>query len=259
MDNEKMRLNHYIAESGLCSRREADRLIERGEVTVNGVPAALGLTVGAGDEVCVSGEVIRRGGGSVTLLVYKPKGITSTADKADPDNIIDYVNYPKRLFTVGRLDKDSEGLILLTNNGDYVNALLRPENNHEKVYRVKVDKPLTDDFIKAMSRGVKIFNPVTGKNVITKRCQITKTSKNSFEITLTQGYNRQIRRMCEALGCRVTSLLRTKFLFLEINGLKCGKWRRLTSTETARLDKLCAPYLDKQKQDKQNKQEETEE
>ena len=256
MDIEKVRLNHYIAESGLCSRREADRLIERGEVTVNGVPAVLGLAVGAGDEVCVSGEIIKRGGGGVTLLVYKPKGITSTADKSDPDNIIDYVGYPKRLFTVGRLDKDSEGLILLTNNGDYVNALLRPENNHEKVYSVKADKPLTDDFIKAMSRGVRIYNPVTDKNVLTKRCQITKTGKNGFEITLTQGYNRQIRRMCEALGYRVTSLLRTRFLFLEINGLKYGKWRHLTSTETARLDKLCAPYLNKQKQEKQQETEE---
>ena len=244
---DKIRLNRYIAESGLCSRREADKLIEKGEVTVNGVTATLGQAAGAGDEVCVSGETVKAGGASgVTLLVYKPKGITSTADKSDPDNIIDYVNFPKRLFTVGRLDKDSEGLILLTNNGAYVNALLRPENAHEKQYSVKVDKPLTPEFISAMAKGVKIFNPVTERNVITKRCKLTKTGKNTFDIILTQGYNRQIRRMCEVLNFRVTALLRTRFLFLEIGGLKTGKWRHLTSTETARLDRLCAACSDKQ-------------
>ena len=250
-NNDKIRLNRFIAESGVCSRREADKLIESGEVTVNGVLAALGTIVGGNDEVCVSGEIIRRSSKNVTLLVYKPKGVTSTTDKSEPDNIIDYVNYPKRLFTVGRLDKDSEGVILLTDNGNYVNALLRPETGHEKVYAVKTDKPVTDEFIRAMSKGVKIHNPVTDKYVTTKPCKITKTGKNAFDITLTQGYNRQIRRMCEALGYRVTSLLRTKFLFLDLTGLKYGKWRRLTSTETARLDRLCAPYLYKQKQSRE--------
>lgn len=250
MEDEKIRLNHYISRSGYCSRREADRLIESGEVTVNGVPAVLGQSVGRGDEVSVSGEDIGGGAKTVCLLVYKPKGVTSTADKGDPDNIIDYVNYPKRLFTVGRLDKDSEGAILLTNNGDYVNALLRPETGHEKVYSVKVDKPVTEEFIKAMAAGVRIYNPVKDESVMTKPCKVFKTGKYSFEIILTQGYNRQIRRMCEALDYRVSSLIRTKFLFLTLDGLKYGKWRRLTSTETARIDALCRPYLNKQKQGK---------
>lgn len=249
MENESIRLNHYISKSGFCSRREADKYIGRGEVTVNGQTARLGQTVKPGDEVCVSGEPVEGAAkGTVCLLVYKPKGITSTADKADPDNIIDYVNYPKRLFTVGRLDKDSEGVLLLTNNGDYVNALLRPETGHEKVYRVTVDKPVTDEFITAMSKGVRIYNPVRDESVVTKPCNISKAGKHGFEIILTQGYNRQIRRMCEALGYRVTSLIRTKFLFLTLDGVKCGKWRRLTSTELMRIDRLCAPYLSRQKQ-----------
>ena len=246
MEDKGIRLNHYISKSGYCSRRKADRHIENGDVTVNGSPAKLGQAVLRGDEVCVLGETIEDGGaGAVCLLLYKPKGVTSTTDKTDPDNIIDYVNYPKRLFTVGRLDKDSEGAILLTNNGDYVNALLRPETGHEKVYNVKVDKPLADEFIRAMAAGVRIYNPVREESVMTKPCTVAKTGKYTFEITLTQGYNRQIRRMCEAFDYRVTSLLRTRFLFLTLDGIKYGKYRRLTSTELARIDRLCAPYLKK--------------
>lgn len=230
----------------MCSRRAADRLIESGAVTLNGKTAQLGLTVEDGDEVCVSGKLIKAAESFEYLLVYKPSGITSTTDTADKDNIIDYVNYEKRLFTVGRLDKDSEGAILLTDNGNCVNALLRSENEHEKVYRVRVDKPIGQQFLKVMAAGVEIYNPVSDQRVITKPCKIIATGENIFEITLTQGYNRQIRRMCQALGYTVTSLLRTRFLFLTLDGLKKGGWRKLTAEEKNKIETITARELSKQ-------------
>jgi len=230
-----MRLNQFIAETGICSRREADKKIENGEVIVNGAAAVLGMSVGDSDDVRLNGERIGRMFERVCILVNKPAGITSTTDKSDKTNIIRYVSCSKRLFTVGRLDKDSEGAILLTNDGNLVNALLRAENGHEKVYSVRTDKPVTAEFLTAMSEGIKIYNPVRNEYTVTLSCKVIKTGKNAFEITLVQGLNRQIRRMCAALGYRVWSLTRTKFLFLTLNGLSVGKWRLLTAEETEKL------------------------
>lgn len=233
-----MRLNQYIAESGLCSRREADKIIAAGQVTVNGKPAELGMQVGEGDSVKVKGKVISPESERIFILVNKPIGVTSTTNKKDKTNIIDYVNHPKRLFTIGRLDKNSTGAILLTNDGTMVNKLLRSENEHEKTYVVQVNKPVTNTFLTAMGAGVKIFNPDINADVITKPCKIKRLGNDKFEIILTQGYNRQIRRMCEELGYRVVALNRIKFLFLTLDGLKLGSFRNLTKEEVARLDKV---------------------
>ena len=222
----------------MCSRREADKLIEDCAVTVNGVTATLGMQVSDIDIVKVKGEPIQEKATRVVLLVNKPVGITSTTDKSDKTNIIDFVNYRTRLFTIGRLDKDSQGAILLTNDGNLVNELLRSENEHEKTYVVSVDKNITDEFICKMSNGVKIYNPVSNTYVITKPCKVKKLSSKSFEIVLTQGYNRQIRRMCRANGFKVTSLVRVKFLFLTLSNLKPGEWRELTNDEILKLDGL---------------------
>lgn len=239
-----MRLNQYIAESGMCSRREADKHIENGEVKINGKVAVLGTQVNDGDSVLVNGKVVNKESDRVVLLLNKPLGVTSTTNKFDKSNIIDFVNYPKRLFTIGRLDKNSEGAILLTNDGSLVNSLLRSENGHEKTYVVYVNKTITAGFIASMSSGVKIFNPVLNADVTTKPCKIKQLSNKSFEIILTQGFNRQIRRMCEAHDYKVTSLTRTKFMFLTLNTLKVGEWRFLTNKELAQLDKM---KIDKKK------------
>lgn len=234
-----MRINQYIAESGICSRREADRLIGEGRVTLNGVVAVLGSKVCEGDAVAVNGRAVVKEEERVCILVNKPCGITSTTDTAEKSNIIDFVGFPKRLFTIGRLDKDSEGAILLTNVGDYVNKLLRSEHGHEKVYYVRVNKPVTTAFLTGMSQGVDIYNPVLDKMVTTKPCRVLQSGARAFEITLTQGFNRQIRRMAEAFGYEVTYLKRTRFLFLTLKGLDTGEWRRLTADEMSRLDELC--------------------
>jgi 23S rRNA pseudouridine2604 synthase len=231
-----MRLNQFIAECGLCSRREADRKIEEGEVTVNGTVAVIGMSVSDTDDIKINGAAVKREDERVCILVNKPAGITSTTDLADKTNIINFVNYPKRLFTVGRLDKDSEGAILLTNDGNLVNALLRAENGHEKVYSVKVDKPVTAEFLEGLARGVKIYNPVRNEHTVTLPCEVKRTGERTFEITLKQGLNRQIRRMCSALGYKVVSLVRIKFLFLNLDGLPKGKWRKLTYEEIRELD-----------------------
>lgn len=233
-----MRLNQYISESGMCSRREADKLIENLSVTVNGKVASLGVQVVNGDVVKVNGQSVGPKSDRVVLLVNKPVGITSTTDKSDKTNIIDFVNYKERLFTIGRLDKDSQGAILLTNNGHLVNLLLRSENQHEKTYVVNVDKNITNEFLKEMSFGIKIYNPVSNSYVTTKPCKIRQLSKFSFEIILTQGLNRQIRRMCQALNYKVTSLVRAKFLFLTLENLKPGQWRKLTKSELEKLYEL---------------------
>ena len=229
-----MRINKYIASTGLCSRRKAEEFIEKGVVTINGQVAVLSSTVEDEDEVRLNGKVIKAKEDFVVLLFNKPKGVTSTTDKKDKDNIIDYINYPERIFPIGRLDKDSTGLILLTNNGDLVNECLRVENGHEKEYVVSVDKNITPDFLNKMSKGVTIYNPVTDCNVVTLPCDIRKTGKNRFNIILKQGYNRQIRRMCAALGYHVESLNRIRFMHLHLD-VEPGKYRLLTSAE---IDKL---------------------
>lgn len=229
-----MRINKYIASSGLCSRRKAEEYIEKGQVTINGEVAILSSTVDDGDEVRLNGKIIESKNDFVVLLFNKPKGITCTTELKVKDNIIDYINYPERIFPIGRLDKDSEGLILLTNNGDLVNECLRVENGHEKEYVVHVNKEVTDDFIEKMSQGVRIFNPVTNKHVVTLPCDIKKTGRNSFNIILKQGYNRQIRRMCAVFEYQVTSLKRIRFMNLHLD-VKTGEYRLLTSSEINKL------------------------
>lgn len=220
-----MRLNKYISETGLCSRREADRLIETGQVTVNGQRATLGTQVEEGDDVRVRGKPLGEKKKSTYIALNKPVGITCTTDLRDPDNIIDFIGYPERIFPIGRLDKDSEGLILLTNNGDIVNDILRAEHNHEKEYIVTVDRPLTQDFLQAMSQGVPILDTVT------KPCKVSFVSKNTFRIILTQGLNRQIRRMCEYFGYNVRKLQRIRIINVTLGSLQVGQCRYLTEDE----------------------------
>lgn len=227
-----IRLNKVISDSGLCSRREADNFIETGRVTVNGKQAEVGMRVGPADVVRVDGHIVKQQEEAVYIALNKPVGITCTTDQTDPDNIIDFVNYPNRIFNIGRLDKDSEGLILLTNDGGIVNKILRASNNHEKEYEVMVNKPITDDFISKMAGGV----PILG--TMTKKCKVEKEADNRFRITLTQGLNRQIRRMCEALGYDVVKLKRVRIMNISIAKLPLGQWRFLTEKELSELMEL---------------------
>ena len=218
-------LNKFIADSGLCSRREADALIKDGKVQINGVIAKGGNRVEEGDEVLVNGKLVGPQQEKVYLAFHKPVGITCTGDKKDKDNIIDFINYPKRIFYVGRLDKMSEGLILMTNDGDIVNKILRAENSHEKEYIVSVNTPITKDFIKSMRSGVPILD------TITKKAFVQKMDDYRFRIILTQGLNRQIRRMCEALDYHVTRLRRVRVMHIQLGKLPVGKHRQLTKNE----------------------------
>jgi len=220
-----VRLNKYLAESGACSRREADQWIEAGRVTVNGARAALGAQIGEADEVRVDGAPLRPRPKRVYLALNKPVGIECTTDRDVPGNIVDFVGYPERIFPIGRLDKDSEGLILLTNDGDIVNTVLRAENEHEKEYVVAVDRPLTGSFLAGMATGVPILDTVTGP------CRLTQVGRNTFRIILTQGLNRQIRRMCEHFGYTVRRLQRVRIMHVHLGSLPVGKWRPLTPAE----------------------------
>lgn len=224
---DNVRLNKFISESGLCSRREADRFIEKGLVLINGRKAIIGDQVKVGDIVRVNGHELepRTGEDLVFIALNKPAGITSTTEEGVRDNIIQFVNYSKRIFPIGRLDKDSQGLIFLTNNGDMVNKILRAGNKHEKEYVVTVNKPLTDEVIRGMSNGV----PMLG--VTTKKCKITQESANTFRIILVQGLNRQIRRMCEHFGYEVIKLERVRIMHIGLKGLPVGDWRDLTQNE----------------------------
>ena len=226
-------LNKYISSTGRCSRREADLWIEIGRVRINGKIAKKGNRVNEDDVVTLDGKRIgaqsNRQKKKIYLAVHKKPGITCTTDRSDPDNIIDYVNYPKRIFPIGRIDKASSGLILMTNDGDIVNKILRSENEHEKEYIVTVHKPLKPEFIKGMASGV----PIMGKR--TKRCQVKSVGKSTFKIVLTEGMNRQIRRMCEHFGYRVLSLKRTRIMNIELGDLKVNMWRNLKSSELSGL------------------------
>jgi 23S rRNA pseudouridine2604 synthase len=224
-----MRINKYIAETGYCSRRETDRLIEAKRVTLNGEICELGSQVQPGDIVLIDGKPIKEKPEPVYIALNKPVGITCTAEKHVEGNIIDFVNHPKRIFPIGRLDKDSQGLILLTNDGDIVNRILRSENGHEKEYIVTVDKPITNLFIKGMSNGVEILGEVT------KKCEVTRISDKVFRIILTQGLNRQIRRMCKAFGYRVMKLERIRIMNIKLEDLPIGEWRDLTKQEKDQL------------------------
>lgn len=234
MEQELKRLNKFIGETGHCSRREADDLIENGRVTVNGQPAVMGMKVTADAEVRIDGKLIREPHEQpVYIALHKPPGIECTTNLEVKDNIIDYLNYPKRVFPIGRLDKASEGLILLTNDGDIVNKILRARNNHEKEYLVTVDKPISPRFISRMAAGVPILDTVT------RECEVEQTGKNTFRIILTQGLNRQIRRMCEFLGYEVTRLIRTRIINIKLD-LPLGRHRELTADEIAQLNELIA-------------------
>jgi 23S rRNA pseudouridine2604 synthase len=224
-----MRLNKYLAETGACSRREADQWIEAGRVTVNGGRAVLGTQVTEGDEVRVDGQPLRGKPRRVYLALNKPVGIECTTDRDVPGNIVDFVGYPERIFPIGRLDKDSEGLILLTNDGDIVNTVLRAEHEHEKEYVVAVDRPLTGAFLAGMAAGVPILETVTNP------CRITQVGRNTFRIVLTQGLNRQIRRMCEHFGYTVRRLQRVRIMHVHLGELPVGRWRPLTAAELCGL------------------------
>lgn len=225
MANGTLRLNKYLSERGLCSRREADAWIAAGRVTVNGAVATLGTQAGPADDVRVDGEPVGAPSRHVYLALHKPVGVECTTDPRVPGNIADFVGHHQRVFPIGRLDKDSEGLLLLTNDGDIVNLLLRSEHEHEKEYVVTVDRPVTDDFLRGMSSGVRILDQVT------KRCRVEKVGKNTFRIVLTQGLNRQIRRMCDVFGYTVRRLVRVRFVNVRLDGLAPGKWRNLTRGE----------------------------
>ena len=229
-----MRINKYIASTGMCSRRKAEEFVEQGLVTINGEIAVLSSTVNEGDIVKLKGKEIKAKEQHVVLLFNKPKGITCTTELHVKDNIIDYIHYPERIFPIGRLDKDSQGLILLTNDGDLVNECLRVENGHEKEYVVKVDKPITPEFLEKMAKGVKIFNPVNKSYVTTLPCTIKQSGKNTFNIILKQGYNRQIRRMCSAFDYKVESLKRIRFMHLHLD-VKEGQYRLLDEQEIMKL------------------------
>jgi 23S rRNA pseudouridine2604 synthase len=224
-----LRLNKYISETGVCSRREADKWIEAGRITCNGQLAVLGTQVQPGDEVRVDGELIGAKKKQIYIALNKPVGITCTTEAHIEDNIIDFVGYSERIFPIGRLDKDSEGLILLTNNGDIVNEILRSENNHEKEYIVTVDRPITDLSLRMMASGVKI------RGELTKPCKIRRADQQTFRMILTQGLNRQIRRMCSALGYKVQRLQRVRIMNIQLGTLSAGKWRHLTDPELAGL------------------------
>ena len=219
------RLNKFISETGLCSRREADKLVEEGRVTVNGSIPLLGTQVSEVDEIKIDGKLLKQKSKLVYLAFNKPVGITCTTDRNKKDNIIDFIKYPQRIFPIGRLDKPSEGLIFLTNDGDIVNKILRAGNNHEKEYVVTVDKAITPAFITAMGNGVPILDTVT------KKCFVEQESSTSFRIILTQGLNRQIRRMCDSLGYHVRQLRRTRIMNIQLKGIKEGEWRLLTKEE----------------------------
>lgn len=226
-------LNKFISDSGYCSRREADKFIEQGRVTINGEYATKGSRVKPGDKVTVDGEKIKRKQEEfVYLALNKPKGITCTTDLKDKTNIIDFVGYKSRIFPIGRLDKLSEGLIFLTNNGDIVNKILRVGNNHEKEYIVTVDKPFSLEFVNRMSDGVKILGTYT------KKCTVVQLSPNKFKIILKQGLNRQIRRMCEALGYKVTALVRVRIMNITLANIPSGKWRYFTQEEVGLMQDL---------------------
>ena len=230
--SNSIRLNKAISSTGFCSRRAADKLIEEGKVLLNGKVGTLGDKVIDTDEIIVDGKLLERTSKLVYIALNKPVGITCTTERQIKGNIIDFVKHQERIFPIGRLDKPSEGLIFLTNDGDIVNKILRAGNNHEKEYAVMVDKPVTNDFIRQMSEGVPILGTVT------KKCFVEKESEFVFKITLTQGLNRQIRRMCDYLGYRVYRLKRLRIMNVTLDGIAPGKWRNLTAQELKEINEM---------------------
>lgn len=231
MSDSSISLNKYISSTGICSRREADKWIDAGRVKINDVLAKKGNRVNEGDTVTIDDKPLKGKPKLVYIALNKPPGITCTTDLKDKDNIIDFVNHPKRIFPIGRLDKPSSGLILLTNDGDIVNKILREEYNHEKEYIVTTDRIITNDFIEKMSNGIPILN------TITKKCIVNKKGKKTFSIILTQGLNRQIRRMCDYLGYKVITLKRVRIMNIQLGTLKPGQWRDLSEKEFKALER----------------------
>lgn len=234
MEENGVRINKYLSSAGVCSRREADRQIEEGRVTIDGRMASAGDRVFPGQQVCFDGRPVGKEEEKILIAVYKPVGIVCTAQKREKNNIVDFIGYPKRIYPVGRLDKDSEGLILMTNQGDLVNKIMRAGNFHEKEYIVTVNKDITDEFLKGMSSGVYLEE----LDVTTRKCRIRKLGKRRFCIILTQGYNRQIRRMCEAFSFKVIKLVRVRIMNIRVDGLEAGQWRHVTEKEYRELLKL---------------------
>lgn len=227
--DEQIRLNKFLSDAGYCSRREADRLVEQSVVKVNGKTAVMGQKVTINDSIMVKGKNISREEEQILIALNKPVGIECTTDLNNPDNIVDFINFDKRIYPIGRLDKNSQGLILLTNDGSIVNNILKGSNYHEKEYVVTVDKPVTDDFIKKMSTGVRILDQVT------RPCKVAKVKKHVFNIVLTQGLNRQIRRMCGELGYNVQKLKRIRIMNIELGNLPVGQYRKVTDSELKEL------------------------
>ena len=229
---ESTSLNKYISETGICSRREADKFIEGGRVTLNGVIAVKGNRVSEGDVVLLNGKPLRSNPKRIYIAFHKPRGLTCTTDLRDKSNVVSYINHTQRIFPIGRLDKDSEGLIFLTNDGDIVNKILRSRNGHEKEYIVVVDKPLAPDFVRRMSNGIPILGTTT------KQCAVEKKGQTTFRIILTQGLNRQIRRMCEYMGYEVKKLKRIRIMSMKLDDLAVGKWRYFTEAEMKEIEEL---------------------
>ena len=229
---EPVRLNKYLSEAGVCSRREADRLIETGRVTVDGKKAVTGMRVMPGQVVKIGQKTVSRQDEMVVLAVNKPRGIVCTEERRERNSIVRFLDYPVRVTYVGRLDKDSRGLLLMTNNGDIINRMMRAANYHEKEYKVTVDKEITDDFIRKMASGVAILDTVT------RPCRVEKLGKYTFRIILTQGLNRQIRRMCETLGYEVKDLVRVRIMNIRLGSLKEGEYRKLTDEELNELHEM---------------------
>lgn len=230
-NTEEIRLNKFLSDSGYCSRREADRLIDGGKVTVNHEVAVMGQKVTLKDIVKVNRQIISREEEQIVIAFNKPVGVECTTDAGNPDNIVDYIGYHKRIYPIGRLDKNSQGLILLTNDGSLVNHILKASNYHEKEYVVTVDKPIDNEFVQKMSSGVEILNQVT------RPCKVTRVNKHTFHIVLTQGLNRQIRRMCESLGYKVQKLKRIRIMNIHLGNLPMGQYRNVTDEELAQIMK----------------------
>ncbi len=234
MEVNGIRINKFLSEAGVCSRREADRQIEAGNVTIDGRTAVTGDKVIEGQKVCFNGNEVTKEQEMILIAFNKPVGIVCTAEKREKNNVIDYINFPKRIYPIGRLDKDSKGLLLLTNNGDIVNKMMRSGNMHEKEYIVTVNKPISDSFIRGLAGGV----PLVELGITTRKCHVKKLSNKTFKIILTQGYNRQIRRMCEYFGYRVVELERVRIMNITLGDLKEGEYRDVTAQEYEQLKKM---------------------
>ena len=234
MQKDGVRINKYLSEAGICSRREADRYIQNGLIKIDGITARIGDRVMPGQDVTYNGRSLSKEDEMILIALNKPEGIVCTAEKREKNNVIDYINYPKRIYPVGRLDKDSKGLLLLTNNGDIVNKMMRSGNRHEKEYIVTVNRNISDSFIRGLAGGV----PLVELNATTRKCKVWRIGKRQFGIILTQGLNRQIRRMCEYFGYRVEKLVRTRIMNIELGDLKAGTYREVTPQEYKELMRL---------------------